>query len=63
MKLSAGIPSLLHETIPVNALLCFHETLVNTQILSRYDYSYGGVIRKLSPEFVGDSPRGHCVYA
>jgi hypothetical protein len=31
------------------------------QFLSREDYSYGGVIRKLSTEFVGDSQRGHCV--
>jgi hypothetical protein len=33
----------------------------NAQFLSRQDYSYGGVIRTLPPEFVGDSPKGHCV--
>jgi hypothetical protein len=36
-------------------------SMFNAQFLSRQDYSYGGVIRTLPPEFVGDSRRGHCV--
>jgi hypothetical protein len=55
----------------VTEFLAFVETTITqplqstpdtiAQFLSRLDYSNGGVIRTLPPEFVGSSRRGHCV--